>query len=70
MLLYSLDQLDGELGGRKVIGQRMLMHMQCGQTQRQLRLQFGRKALLVDIVATLHIQIVQCVQIALCQLGG
>jgi len=51
--LNLLDQLDGELGGGKVVGQGVLVHVQGGQSEGQFRLQLWGESLLVNIVAAL-----------------
>lgn len=68
--MNSLDELDGELGGRKVVGQGVLVHVEGGQSEGQLWLQFRGEALLVDVVAALHVQVVQGVEVPLGQFGG
>lgn len=70
MNFYLLDRFNRQLGRRNVVRQRVLVDVQSGQPERHLGLQFGCKALLRHIVAALHVQVVEGIQVALCQLRG
>lgn len=67
---HLLDGFHGALGGRQIICQDVLMDVQGCQSKGHVRLEFGGEPLLCHIVAALHEQIVQGVQVVLGQGGG
>lgn len=62
---YLLDRFDIALEGGQIVGQNVLMDVQGGQSKGDVGLKLGRKAFLGDVIAALHKQVVEGVQIGL-----
>lgn len=62
---HSLDVLDVALGRRQIIRQDVLVDVQRGQSQGHFWLQFRGETLLRHVVAALHEQVVDGVQVGL-----